>query len=130
MALTENTAHALLNHTFRNIPLPSPEKVYVGLFNASGELSASGYTRQEITFGEPSAGVIKNDKEVRFPIAAEDWGEVTGAGVFDAVSAGSRLDESQMVAVRIVRVDDQFVIPVGNYSIIIEKLDGVVNGTV
>lgn len=113
--LTSNLRNNILNHVFRNVALPSPTTVSVGLFTSTGEVTGSGYERQTITFGEPSNGVISNSTEVRFPIAAADWGEVTGAGIFD--SEGTRLDDATISNTRIVRENDQFSIPVGNYTI-------------
>jgi hypothetical protein len=113
--LTTDSKNNILNHVFRNVALPSPTTVFVGLFNSTGEVTGAGYERQEISFGAPTNGIIKNDVEVRFPIAAADWGEVTGAGIFD--SEGNRLDDATITSTRIVRENDQFSIPIGNYTI-------------
>ncbi|PWA08665.1 hypothetical protein DCC39_14600 [Pueribacillus theae] len=117
MAITAGTIKDVLNHVFRNTPMTSPSKVYVGLFTSSGEVNGNAYERQELTFTEPSGGIIKNAAEVRFAIATADWGEVVGAGIFDAETGGKRLDDANIAAARIVRENDQFVIPVGNYTI-------------
>jgi len=119
MALTQSVANKVLNHLFRNTTMPSPTAVFVGLYVGSAEVggATAGYARQSITFGAPTAGVIKNDTEVRFPIASSDWGEISSAGIFDAATGGNRLDDASIAAVRIVRANDQFVIPVGNYTI-------------
>lgn len=117
MGLATNLRNNILNHVFRNTPYTPPTTVYVGLFNGSSEISGSGYARQAVTFGAPVGGVIKNDTEVRFPIAASEWGNVSSASVFDSSAGGNRLDDAEIASVKVVRENDQFSIPVGNYTI-------------
>jgi len=117
MSFTSNLKDDVLNHVFRNTPYTQPATVYVGLFTSTGEVSASSYTRELITFATPVGNTIKNDAEVRFPIAVEDWGEVTSAGIFDAETAGNRLDNADIALSKSVRANDQFVIMTENYSI-------------
>lgn len=122
MAFTSYLNTQVLNHVFRNQPFASPTTVYVGLFTSPNtEVSGGGYVRQEITFGAPYADgndtVIENDEEVRFPIAAADWGNITHAALFDAETGGNRLDLAEITSPRTVRENDQFVIAAGNYTV-------------
>lgn len=71
---------------------------YVGLFTAppsdtdSGtEISAGGYARQAVTFGEATNGTISNSAAIEFPTATADWGTASAFGVFDAESGGTLL---------------------------------------
>lgn len=49
------------------------------------EVSATGYSRQLITFAAPTppAGNAFNNRMVRFPTARGDWGRITHAAVMD-----------------------------------------------
>lgn len=117
MGLTNYLKNNILNHVFRNVSYSSPSTVYVGLFDGTSEISGSGYARQAINFGTPTNGIISNQTEVQFPVAIGDWGDVTGGGIFDASSGGNRLDSSEVASVRVIKENDQFIIPVGNYVI-------------
>lgn len=118
MGFTANLRNNVLNHVFRNIPLASPTTVYIGLFAGSSEVTGGGYTRQPITFGEPTNGVITNDTEIRFPIASSDWGTITSGVVFDSETGGNRLADAGSIGdPQEVKANQQFSIPVGNYTI-------------
>lgn len=117
MGFTESLRNNILNHVFRNEPYTAPTTVYAALFTSSGEVDGDGYVRQPITFGAPNNGVIKNDTEIKFPIAASDWGNITSASVFDSETGGNRLADGNPLSEKNVRENDQFSIPVGNYTI-------------
>ncbi|MCG1029319.1 hypothetical protein J5S49_13560 [Virgibacillus halodenitrificans] len=119
MGLTQEGIHKWLNDTFRDSASP----VYLALFTASGEVSAPSYTRLPITFSAPANREITNDAEVKFPIAAEEWGDITGAGIFDSETAGIRLDESTITDARFIRSNDQFYVPPGNMIVRIRNTD-------
>src|SRR5690625_2369272 len=63
---TRELENKVLNHIFRNESYTPPEKVYVGLFTSTGEVTGAGYTRQEIPFRESSNGRIVNDMNAAF----------------------------------------------------------------
>lgn len=117
MAMTEYARHGMLNHLFRGETFDKPSTVYIALFQDGEELSGNGYERQEITFSEPSGDKIENDEEIRFPIATGDWGDIDEGGIFDAETGGNRLDETEALAVRTVKEDDQYILPPGNVTI-------------
>lgn len=120
MGLTTNLTNKLLGHVFKNEEYPSPSNIYVGLNTEDGEVDGDGYERQEIVFGTASNGSIKNDDEVVFDIAEEDWGEVISASLYDSESGGDELDIAEITSSRTVRENDQFSIPSGNYTIEVE----------
>lgn len=121
MAFTSQLNNLLLNHVFRNEPYTSPSSVYVALFtSANTEVSGNGYERKQITFGAPVNGKIASDVEVRFPIAAADWGTITHLALFDSVTDGTRLDTTKVKSERVVRANDQPVLGVGEYSLELE----------
>lgn len=117
MAITTETRDDMLNHFFRNGP------VYVGIFTSSGEVDGNGYERVEVTFLAPSNGTIKNESEIRFPIAMEEWGEITEAGVFDDEEGGKRLEQGYATNVKLVRENDRYSIPAETYEISLDKDD-------
>lgn len=117
MAFTTELSDEILKHVFRNDPYEAPDTIYVGLLSGEDEIRGEGYARQIISFAEPRNGTITNDAEVRFSIALEDWGEVTGAGLYGSSGGNDRLDNAEIAVVKVVRENDQFSIPSGNYII-------------
>lgn len=88
---------AVLNHVFRNSALSAPASVHLALYtvaptDAGGgtQMTGTGYARQAITFGAPSAGAISNTAAVTFT-AGGAWSAAVAVGVFDASSAGNLL---------------------------------------
>lgn len=117
MALTQSQRDHILNHLFRNIPMNSPTTVYVGLFNGSTEVSGGGYARQQVTFGSPVNGVMKNSQSIHFPIATADWGNVTTAAIFDEPTGGTRIADGRGLSPQTVEANQQFIIPIGNLTV-------------
>jgi len=113
---TRELENKVLNHIFRNESYTPPEKVYVGLFTSAGEVAGAGYTRQEITFRESSNGRIVNDNEIRFPIAEEDWGTITRAGVFDSQTGGTQLTETTVNETEVIE-NKQVMYAIGDFEV-------------
>lgn len=106
------TETAVLNHLFRNVALPSPGSVRVALFTAAPtdaaggtEVSGSGYARQPVTFGAPTADSgkmkISNSAAVTFTAAGGGIGPVVAVGVFDAATGGNLLAWSPITSATI-----------------------------
>src|SRR5699024_10028751 len=102
MAFTNELSNNVLNHVFSGESYTPPEQLYVALYTPDGEVSGGGYSRQEISFGKASGGVIRNDAEVHFPIAESNWGMITEAILFDAVQGGNQLDVSTIDSTEVV----------------------------
>lgn len=95
------TETSVVNFFFRQNPgsVTSPAGVFLELYSAVSdaeagtgtEVSFSGYTREEITFGAPSNGVATNTNEI--VITKGDAGDVTisHGAVGDDATAGNRL---------------------------------------
>lgn len=68
---------------------------YIGLFSSEPgeeggeELSAGGYARKPVVFGDPSGGALSNAEAIEFPTATADWGMAVGFGLFDAETGGN-----------------------------------------
>ena len=91
---------------------------YLALFtsapNETGtgtEVSGGSYARQQVTFGAPSAGVMKNSAAIEFPTATESWGTAVSWGLFDAASSGNLVwygtisDPKELLAGDIYRIN-------------------------
>lgn len=107
-----------LNHVFRGIPMPAPAaSLYVGLFTTQGEVDAAAYVRQPITFSEPFNGLIYNMQDIHFPVAAEYWGQVVEAQIYDDPIAGEMKDRAAIKEVKVIKENQLFTIPAGTYEI-------------
>ena len=92
--------------------------VYAALFTGEAtEVNAASYKRQAITFIEPSDGQTSNSTDVLFPIATEVWGDITHVGVFDSLTGGNLLFQSNAEYVKTIDVSSQYKVP-KNYLII------------
>jgi len=121
MAFTTYLEQQVLNHVFRGQTYSAPSAVYVGLFTSSGEVSASEYERQEISFSAPTTtgdgSELKNSSEIRFPIAMSGWGEIISAAVYDSQSGGEILTEAELPQSRLIEENDQLIIPSENLTV-------------
>ena len=53
------------------------------------EVSGGAYARQQVTFGTPSSGTMKNSAAIEFPTATASWGTAVAWGLCDAKSGGN-----------------------------------------
>jgi hypothetical protein len=90
----------VLNHIFRGTASTSPSTLYVALFlnnptdAATGtEVSGTGYARRTVTFTAPTqvngAAQITNEQDIEFAQAGSNWGTVTHAAIYDALTGGN-----------------------------------------
>lgn len=91
--------------------------VFVGLFNGNVEISQPSYARQLVTFIAPANGQTSNNADVLFPIANENWGNVTHIGIFNAVTGGNLLFKSIAEFEKVIEISSQYKIP-KNYLIV------------
>lgn len=97
--LTDYLEDALVNHVFRNSAYTSPTTVYLALFTAAPSdagggtevAGGTGYARQAITFGAPSGGASTNSNPMTFTASGGNWGTITHAAIFDALTVGNML---------------------------------------
>ena len=85
---------AVLNAALRNVALQVATP-YISLHTAdpgttgANEVSGNAYARVAATFAAPSGGAVVNTNVVTFPAPTPaNWGTVTNAGVWDALSKG------------------------------------------
>lgn len=97
-------AHKLLDHVFGKTTYTGPTTLYIALFttmpDADGvggvEVSGGSYARvasTNDTTNWPNASLRqkKNGADLTFVQASADWGDVVGAGIYDALSSGNLL---------------------------------------
>ena len=101
-AMTNAFETAVLN-VARGTTATAPAGVYLGLFLSSPtetgvagtEVSYTGYVRQQISFGSPTASgttvSMSNSSQISFPIPDVSAGTVTFAAICDAASGGNVL---------------------------------------
>ena len=109
--MTEYLKHKVLTDNLIAAP------VFVALFNNNTEIAQASYARQPVTFNAPANGQTSNSAEVFFPIANENWGNVTHIGIFDAATGGNMLFKSVAEFEKTIEISSQYKIP-KNYLIV------------
>jgi len=115
--------NAVLNHVFRNTSLASPASVWLALYTAvpndaggGTQVSGAGYSRQQITFGAPSGGLISNTAAVSFTASGGNFGTVVAVGIFDASTAGNLLAWDD-IASAVINDGDTINFPIGDIDV-------------
>lgn len=120
--LTHAGENLIINEFFRK------KNFYLGLLkadptdNASNiqEVEGGSYRRQQITFEEPVIGETYNKNDINFPVATENWGWITHAGIFDSESNGNLVAYTGLDYKKEIRAADIYKIP---QAFFIFKLD-------
>lgn len=116
----------VLDHVLSGTAYTAPTTLYVALFTADGglesgtltnELSGSGYTRQEVTFGASASGTSANNAFVTWDPATASWGTVTHLAVMDAASVGQVLYHGALTTSKTVGIGDTFQITTGELTV-------------
>jgi len=111
-------AESLLNHFFRNTPIVSPPQLFLRLFLSSPtsadigmEVQGGAYAPQRITFTAPEmvAGFIqiRNATEIRFPVATEDWGNISDFAIHTAATGGNMLAFTAVPIPKMIETGDE-----------------------
>lgn len=88
-------------------------KVYVGLKNGGGEVTAGSYKRVLGTFTEPENGQIKNKADIEFPVAQESWGDIKEISIYDSLTGGNEVWSGTPEVVKNISEASQYKIPKG-----------------
>ncbi|MEO0385035.1 MAG: hypothetical protein AAF234_15930 [Pseudomonadota bacterium] len=114
----------MLDHVLGTTPFPAPSAVYAALFtsppnDAGGgtEVSGNGYVRQQATFNGASDGVASNNALVEFIPSGGDWGTVTHAALFDALTGGNYLYGRALTAAKVTADGDPVQFPSGSLTV-------------
>lgn len=104
MSKTATLANILLNYVCR-ATTPSALTPYLGLLTAvetPTEPSGNNYGRVALStgnFGNAAASnTISNTAAIAFPQSSGSWGDVIGAGIYDASTAGNLLKKTYLVS--------------------------------
>jgi hypothetical protein len=97
---------------------------YLGLFTevpgeegGGSEITAGGYTRQEVVFGSPSDGKLSNSEAIEFPTATANWGSAVACGLFDSLSGGTLRWFGEITEPKELYAGDIYRVDIGNLNI-------------
>jgi len=105
MSFSDYLEDKVLNHVFGGTSYTPPSTLYVGVFTSAAsdsgpgtEVSGNAYARQSATFtvSGTSPTEATNDAAIEFPEATGNWGTVSYAGVFDALTGGNMLTWAEL----------------------------------
>jgi len=124
----------LLNLLFRSQTAWKPSAIYIGLWTATlddtatgstaGEVSGGSYARQQVVQSDANwtapgaAGLIDNVNAITFPQATANWGTITDVMIVDTASgAGNCLFYGALTTPKTVNSGDTFKFNVGDLDI-------------
>lgn len=105
MSFTDYLEDKILNHVFGGTAYTAPSTLYVGLHTSASsdaaagtEVSGGSYARQTVAFTVTGTDPTEaaTTAAIEFPAATADWGTVTYAGVYDALSGGNLIAYAQL----------------------------------
>jgi hypothetical protein len=117
MSLTNTYEDHLLKYLLSATALTRPTTWYVALFTAAPgetgggtEVTGGSYARQVIafTFSGTSPTQAANTSQIDFPTATANWGTITHAAIFDAVSGGNMLWYGALASSKVINTGDIF----------------------
>lgn len=123
--LTDHAENLLLDWLMTAGAATRPTAWYVALHTSAptdaapstGELSGLGYARQAATF-TVTGDTADNDADLTFgPNTTTDWGTVTHASIWDALTTGNCLWHGALTASKAVAVGDEFKIAAGSLTV-------------
>lgn len=112
MSFTNYLETEILDHVFGGNAYTAPATLYIGLYTAAPsdtgggtELSGLGYARQSAAF-DVTGNTASNSANIEFPAATGDWGTVTHAGIFDALTGGNLIAYATLTSSKVVETGD------------------------
>lgn len=119
MSFSDTYETHVLNYLFTAGSVTRPTAWYVGLQTSSNtdgtagvEVSGGSYARQAVAL-TVSGNLATNGVTITWPVATGDWGTVTSAAVYDAVTGGNQIVHSDLTVSKTVNTGDVFQIPAG-----------------
>ena len=120
-----------LNHFFRGVASTAPSQMYLALFlnnptdaGTGTEVTGTDYVRQEVAFGAPTQdggkGTIKNNADIEFPTAGNNWGLVTHAAIYDSESHGNMYYYGPLANPKDVRTSDILKVLTGELTLTLD----------
>lgn len=127
--LSNYLENKLIDHILRATAYPVPTAIYVGLFTTASsdagpgtEVSGGSYARVQVGPGlaawaatqggtagasTGTTGQSSNVADITFPAPTANWGTITHFGLFDAVTGGNLLMQTQLAVPKVVNSGDQ-----------------------
>lgn len=127
-SFTDYTENLVLNWLLTTNSATRPTAWYVGLFTAAPsdagggtEVSGNGYARKTtgtISVSGTSPTTATNDAAIEFAAASGgNWGTITHAGIFDALTSGNLLAWAALTTSRTINDGDVLRIPAGDLDV-------------
>lgn len=123
---SNHLAQQVANHFFRGIAQPATSGTYLALFVAdptdanvtANEVTGTWYDRQLVAnwsapVEDEDSTYITNTAELRFDAVEGSAVQVTHYGIYDALTNGNLLGSGPLEAVKVLNVDDVFVVKAG-----------------
>lgn len=117
----------IIDHVFAGAAYTAPASLYIGLYisapsDAGGgtEVSGGSYARESVTFTTAASGATSNSANVEFATATANWGTITHAAVFDAVSGGNMLAWGALTTSKTINNGDVFRIIANDFDITLD----------
>lgn len=111
--------HKILDHVLGLTVYTGPANVYIALFttmpNSAGvggvEVVGGSYARPTVTnnttnWPNAASRIKSNGTAILFAQAGADWGNIVGAGIYDALTAGNLLIFGQFAVILPVNMND------------------------
>jgi len=115
---------ALLDHALGTTSLALTADVYLALFTSdplddgSGtEVSGNGYARQVMVMGSSSGGIASNTAAESFTASGGNFGTVTHAAIFDALTVGNLLFHTILDAPEVVNDGGTLTFAIGDVDV-------------
>jgi len=122
-AISDYLENALLNHIRGGTAFAQPGGLYLALYTAAPsdagggtEVAGNGYARQLVAFGAAASGTMANSAQEQFTASGGNWGSITHAAIFDAVSAGNMLWHGALTTARTVNDTDTLTFAIGDIT--------------
>ena len=81
------------------------------------EVSGGAYARQQVTFGDPSSGTMKNSATIKVPTVTGSWGTAVAWGLFDAATGGDLVWYGEITTPKELLAGDIYRIATGNLTL-------------
>lgn len=107
--MSDYLLNATLKHVHNEATYTPPANTYLSLYIGNPlivgvEVSGGGYARQPVTWAGVTAGTEEytddNSTEIMYPGANADWGEITHAATYDALTSGNMLEVFELAIAR------------------------------
>ena len=122
--MSDYLENALLDHALGTTTLALTADVFLALFTSdptddgSGtEVSGNGYARQTMAMGSAVGGIASNTAAESFTASGGNFGTVTHAAIFDALTVGNLLFHTPLDAPEVVNDGGTLTFAIGDVDV-------------